>query len=328
MSEPRTPRLVGVFLKGGDLRPFWRFMLSVPLIILAVMLAVMASGGLRPHPAWLGRTLGSLLWQELFLFPLLLILFTALAGVLDRKPLGAVGFAFHERWKQELAEGVILGGGMMLVVAGLEHTFGSARFSSTALPPERTLVAAALYLFFLLLAAANEELVFRGYAFQRLAEAIRPAGAVVLFSVLFALGHLANPSHTLISTVNTVLIGVLLAVAYLRTRALWVPLGVHFAWNYVQGFVLGLPVSGLSIPHAWLTAQVHGNRLLTGGAYGPEGSWLTTAVILVGLVYVSASPRLRVSQTMRRLNSPAAPWPNPTEPQEIFPDLSSLDKKE
>ena len=67
------------------------------------------------------------------------------------------------------------------------------------------------------------------------------------------------------------LVGVPLSVAYLRTRALWMPVGIHFAWNYVQGFIFGLPVSGFRLPTSVLTARVHGAAWLTGSAYGPEG---------------------------------------------------------
>jgi membrane protease YdiL (CAAX protease family) len=328
MREQNYRWLEEVLLKEGEVRPLWRFMLSAPLIVLAVMLAVMASAGIRPHPSWLGPNLGPLFWQELFLFPLLLFLFGMLTGVMDRKPLGSVGFAFHERWKQELAMGLGLGGGMMLLVAGLEHTLGWARFSPSGRALESVLTASGFYIFFLILAAANEELVFRGYAFQRLVDAIRPAGAVVAFSVLFGLGHLENPSHTWISTVNTVLIGVVLAVAYLRTRALWVSLGIHFAWNYVQGVVFGFPVSGLTIPHAWMAARVHGSALLTGKSYGPEGSLLTTGVIIAGLVYVSSSPRMKTTRTMQRLSLPAPRWGLDAENYDIFPEGPSDSKKE
>ncbi len=321
-------RLERVFLNGGAVRPFWRFMLSAALLVLAVMLAGMASVGLRPRPVWVGQNLGSLFWQELFLFPLLLFVFTMLAGLLDRKPLGSVGFAFHERWKQEMVEGLGLGSAMILLVAGLEWKLGFAHFSFGRSPAGSILGAGAFYVFFLMLAAANEELVFRGYAFQRLADSIRPAGAVAAFSVLFALGHLANPSHTMISTTNTVLIGLLLAIAYLRTRALWMPLGIHFAWNYAQGFVLGFPVSGLAVPRSLMVARVHGAAPLTGGQYGPEGSLLTTAVILSGLAYVSFSKRLKVTGTMQLLNSPSAGWLSMPEGYTIFPDRPSHAKKE
>jgi hypothetical protein len=213
------------------------------------------------------------------------------------------------------------------VVAGLEHTLGLVQFSIGELPRGPLLAAGAFYIFFLMLAAANEELVFRGYAFQRLADSLRPMGAVAVFSVLFALGHLANPSHTLISTVNTVLIGVLLAVAYLRTRALWLPLGVHFAWNYVQGFVLGYPVSGLEMPRGMVSAHVHGAAQLTGGQYGPEGSLLTTLVILAALVYVSFSRRLRATRTMQLLSAPSAAWRAESERNDIFPESASDPEK-
>ena len=83
-----------------------------------------------------------------------------------------------------------------------------------------------------------EELMFRGYPFQRLVEAIGAGGAIVVFSVLFGVVHLMNPGANPWGLLNTVVIGVVLSVAYLRTRALWLPWGIHFAWNATLG--LGL----------------------------------------------------------------------------------------
>jgi hypothetical protein len=81
--------------------------------------------------------------------------------------------------------------------------------------------------------------------------------------------------------VSTVLVGVLLALAYLRTRALWLPWGIHWGWNATLGLVFGLPVSGLDFS-VLVDATVQGPEWLTGGAYGLEASALGTAVILLG----------------------------------------------
>ena len=153
----------------------------------------------------------------------------------------------------------------------------------------------------LFVAATNEELMFRGYPFQRLAESIGAPGAVAVFSALFGMVHLSNPNHTAVSTLNTVLVGVPLAISYLRTRALWVPVGIHFAWNFIQGVGLGLPISGFSVPLSVLNAQVSGDVLLTGGKYGPEASVLTTVVIIAATGYLWRTKSIYISEAMRAL---------------------------
>jgi hypothetical protein len=114
------------------------------------------------------------------------------------------------------------------------------------------------------------------------------------------LAHLGNSYHTWISTLNTMLVGIPLSIAYLRTRSLWMPVGMHFTWNYVQGFVFGLPVSGYKFSPTLLTVQIHGAAWLTGSQYGPEGGLLSTIVIVGAGIYLFFAP-IRMSEKMREL---------------------------
>jgi len=159
-----------------------------------------------------------------------------------------------------------------------------------------------------LLSATNEELVFRGYPFQRLVDSLGPAGAVAVSSVCFGLMHLGNPDHTWFSTINTMLVGIPLSLAYLRTRALWLPVGIHFAWNYVQGFIFGFPVSGFRFPATLLSAHVHGGEWLTGSAYGPEGGLFCTIAVLGATLFLFWSPGIRMSGRMKELVFGPSPY--------------------
>jgi hypothetical protein len=136
----------------------------------------------------------------------------------------------------------------------------------------------------LAVAAMAEEVAFRGYAFQRLIDAIGPTLAVLLMSVLFAVMHLFNTNATAASTLVTVLAGWLLSIAYLRTRALWLPWGLHFAWNASMALLFGLPVSGLVTFNSVVTTYARGPLWLTGGGYGPEGS--AVAVIVIPILVI------------------------------------------
>ena len=114
--------------------------------------------------------------------------------------------------------------------------------------------------------------MFRGYPFQHLEQGIGAIGAIAVFSVLFGAVHLANPGASLWGLVNTILIGVLLAISYLRTRALWLPWGIHFGWNFALGVLFGLPVSGLRLFNVVVRTTVSGPNWVTGGSYGVEAS--------------------------------------------------------
>jgi len=116
---------------------------------------------------------------------------------------------------------------------------------------------------------------------------------------LFGFAHLGNPSATPLSTANTVLAGVLLAAAYLKTRALWLPIGLHWAWNFLMGPVLGLPVSGYRLG-GLPGARVSGPEWLTGGTYGPEGSVVLTVVCAVATVWLWRSRSVAPSTAMQQ----------------------------
>ena len=143
----------------------------------------------------------------------------------------------------------------------------------------------------LLVAALVEEVAFRGYPFQRLIEAVGPALATVFASALFAVVHITNPDATLASTLVTMFAGWLLSLAYLRTRALWLPWGLHFAWNASMGLLFGLPVSGLRIFSPVISTNANGPFWLTGDGYGPEGSGLAAIVLLIGLAVLTRVTR-------------------------------------
>ncbi len=135
----------------------------------------------------------------------------------------------------------------------------------------------------LAVAALAEEVAFRGYPFRRLIEAVGPVAATITMSLLFGLGHILNPGATWDSTLVTVLAGVLLSVAWLRTRGLWLGWGLHFAWNASIGVLFGLPISGINDFASIIQTRAFGKLWLTGGDYGPEGAAFTVIVLLVGI---------------------------------------------
>jgi membrane protease YdiL (CAAX protease family) len=131
-------------------------------------------------------------------------------------------------------------------------------------------------------------MLFRGYPLQTLTRANLAWLGVLLTSVPFAAVHLNNP-HAVpgFTFVNTALAGVWLAVAYLRTRSLWLPLALHWSWNWAQAS-LGFPVSGIErfAPAPLLQAINAGPDWLTGGAYGIEGGAACTVALLISTLVI------------------------------------------
>jgi uncharacterized protein len=152
---------------------------------------------------------------------------------------------------------------------------------------------AALYAaLWLLPGAALEELLFRGVLFRLLAEWSGTWIALGVSSALFGASHLLNPGATWFSTAAIAIeAGVLLGAAFIATRSLWFPIALHFAWNFCEGPVYGTQLSGMTIGHSLIRAQMSGPVWLTGGAFGPEASVPALVTCLVAavalLVYAS-----------------------------------------
>lgn len=131
-------------------------------------------------------------------------------------------------------------------------------------------------------AVVHEELLFRGYAFQKLWR-WRPWLAIIGVSVVFAVLHGANSSVTPLGLLNIFLGGVVLSLAYALYQRLWFPIGLHLGWNMMSGPFLGYEVSGYPPAASILTVGGGGHPLLTGGAFGIEGSLWMTAVEMAAI---------------------------------------------
>jgi membrane protease YdiL (CAAX protease family) len=131
--------------------------------------------------------------------------------------------------------------------------------------------------------AVGEELVFRLVLFRLAEEVVGTGLAALISALLFALSHAANPGASAGSLFFLAAgVGSLLAFAYAATRNLWFPVGLHMAWNFAEGCLFGLPNSGLADPGQIIHTNVSGPAILTGGAFGPEGSLPLTVLTLVG----------------------------------------------
>jgi membrane protease YdiL (CAAX protease family) len=190
---------------------------------------------------------------------------------------------FERRRAQELAfapslalGGVVLGAFLFCAVftalwfLGMAHWNGIGRNAKLLLP-----LAIALG------AAFGEELTFRGGVFRVLEDGFGTAVALTISAVAFGLIHSQNPGATLVSTAAIMLeSGVLLGVAYAATRSLWLPIGLHFGWNFTEGGIFGASVSGRAY-HGVFDFSMSGPDILTGGAFGPEASVVAVAISLV-----------------------------------------------
>ena len=139
----------------------------------------------------------------------------------------------------------------------------------------------------------NEELLSRGYQLQNIASGTNLFLGVVLSSSVFGLLHLGNPNATWVSVLGIFFAGVFLTYGYIRTKQLWLSIGLHIGWNFFEGVVFGFPVSGLDI-YPLTRIEVHGPELWTGGAFGPEAGLIVLPSLIVGGLLIWWFTRNRV----------------------------------
>jgi len=284
---------------GGLLRPIWRSVLFLILALLLLQLVIAAAHSITR--GWPGAAGPAPYYVYIALNAALLLETWFLLSVFDRRSFRAAGLWCYFGSGRELLAGAGIGAGLMAAVIGVMAGTHVAVYHGLAAAGPRATVQLAGLAALLFLAAAFEEIAFRGYGFQRLVDSLGPLGAVAVFSALFGIVHLRNPSATPLSTANTILSGVLLSAAYLKTRALWLPIGLHWAWNFFQGPIFAMPVSGLTPGTPLLRVAVSGPTWLTGGDYGPEGSVVLTVWCVVATVWLACTQRISVSEAMREV---------------------------
>jgi uncharacterized protein len=248
-------------------------------------------------------------WKEKGLGLLnLLVVVVVLVGIqpLLRKYLGAAGAAVlavlclatyvaASRWIErrvptelaihrvlpELATGMLVGLGLFCLLMGILWAAG-------AYNPEgwsaHTLLAHGFP--FALLAGIVEEILFRGLLFRVFSKILGTWGALLLTSALFGLAHAANPGATVSSSLAIALeAGILLGTACAATSRLWLPIGLHVGWNFTEGSLFGMTLSGNNMGSGLLRGSLSGSRILTGGEFGPEASIVAVIVCMAAALF-------------------------------------------
>ena len=207
---------------------------------------------------------------------------------LERRSFASIGFKLHRGWVRDFLYGSLAGGATLALAVAIAAATGAMQIGQQETDPARLAIGFLSLSITLFIAAAFEELILRGFPFQALVHNIGPVMTVAITSILFGLLHYRNPDVTLLSTFNTTLAGVWLAVAYLLTRSLWLTTALHYSWNLAMVFVFGLPVSGITMySHmAWLDARPGDPVWVSGGGYGPEGGIAATLALVASILFI------------------------------------------
>jgi membrane protease YdiL (CAAX protease family) len=285
-GRPRGWQRVGLFLLT-----FLGLNLLVGVAYLAIRLA--AEPGLLEDPSSLAH------FEESHLVALLLVLEPLTVGLviffrrfLDHASVESLGLARHTGWVRRAATGALHATLVMAVISAA--VFATA--PGIAITHEPAASFALRLLWYVALFAAvgfTEEFVVRGYVLRNLLLDVSERTAAVISALIFAVLHAANPGVEPLALLNVFLVGAYLALVTLRDGSLWYPIGFHFTWNFVLGFVLSLPVSGVPVQGTVVIERGGEPSIFSGGRFGPEGSLVCSAALLVLIAWVTRAGRSR-----------------------------------
>jgi membrane protease YdiL (CAAX protease family) len=237
----------------------------------------------------------------------------------DRRAIAGLGLGFHSCWLKQFSIGLMMGMIFVTTIVAVQMATGTLHLQPTGIDVRLLVRSFLLTLVVCIGVAFLEELVFRGYFLQVLAEGIGDfvgfarrsgagsirsqefagnAGKIVASVVLaapFGLAHYFNAGGTFVGAVVTGMGGLVLSLAYFRTRSLWTPVGLHITWNLFMGWIFSVPVSGELLETIPFTGTVSGPEWFTGGSFGPEGSILAVIALACMAVFMARSRHLEAT---------------------------------
>ncbi|HEX5732645.1 MAG TPA: CPBP family intramembrane glutamic endopeptidase [Blastocatellia bacterium] len=321
-----TSGIVVFIIKNGEgeLRSGWRILIYLLLFlffVVSIPVVVVALGGIFTSNSMMidlfqqppsnepvtgrGLTAVILIWSVNLLAALAAS--AVCARLLERRSFASVGYKLHAGWLKDFSLGNLLGALTLALAVAISFAAGAVSFEPRDATPQTILLNAIILFVIFLIAAAFEEVLVRGFIFQALLHNFRAllgkraaVVPIVITSVAFGIMHSLNPNATLFAVANTVLAGVWLGFAYLKTRSLWLATALHAAWNYVTVFVFGLPVSGITSYNemALMTGQSGPPVWLSGSDYGPEGGAAATLALILSTVVIIKWRVFRASEDM------------------------------
>lgn len=199
---------------------------------------------------------------------------------IDRKPLKSIGLIL-KGYEKDLKLGLVLGAGLIAIGFLILFILGYVAVDGFSFPVGTVI----LYFLLFVVVSFHEEIMMRGYVLNNLMQSMNRYVALSISSVIFMSIHLLNPNVNFLSVVNLFLAGIVLGIYYIHKPNLWLPIGMHLTWNFFQGPIFGFEVSGIETKSI-INQSVRGNEIITGGAFGFEGSILATILIIIIIVYL------------------------------------------
>ncbi|WML34396.1 type II CAAX endopeptidase family protein [Clostridium sp. OS1-26] len=270
--------------KDAQLRSGFKVLLALITVILSIILFSSLYGTLLhilfkdqvPKNEWLTILEKIILDGSFTLIPL------AFWKWIDKKPFQELGLISVKKGSRSIVSGIIWGSISMTFVFIILIGCGSSYLVNSLSSPEisQSLIIGLIINMFV---GFSEELFFRGYLLTILADRKNKLMALIVSSLIFSLMHMGNPNIKPLALINIFLLGLLLGFLYLKSSNIWMPVGFHIAWNYVQGYIWGFQLSGGETQGLYQTQFLH-ESILNGGKFGPEGGLVVTLILILSFI--------------------------------------------
>lgn len=311
-NPSRVSVLRAIFTGPNGIRAGWRLLVFVTILsLLLAGVIVIAHAVARGHTMEKGLSPVSMGVSEAAIFAFVLLTAWIMARIEGRR-IADYGLPWRGAFRLRFFQGIIIGFASITVLLISLRIAGVFHFGSLALHGMETwkyaLVWGAVFLF----VGFFEEFFFRGYFLFTLTTGIGFWPAAAAMSVFFGYVHHSNPGETWPGSISAGAVGLLFCLILRRTGDLWMPIGFHAAWDWGETYFYGVADSGQVARGHLLNSSFSGPAWLTGGAVGPEGSWL--CLILLVLLWVFFAAWLRETK-----------YPNPTaipDPRRASPSSS------
>lgn len=280
-------------LPPSGLRRFIAHPATLLVVGIVLMVAAAAASGVIGHFVPQGQFDPVSLLVAIVASAIFIAFYCVLVRWIERAPVRDFALPGAGR---ELAAGALLGAGLFALVVGIAaavgvYTIGATNVWQTIWP----MLALAIF------SGVSEEILFRGIIFRYVERLAGSWIALLISAAIFGGAHLANPNASPIAAIAIAIeAGLLLGAVYMLTRRLWAAIGLHAAWNFTQGWIFGVPVSGTK-ETGIVDGQLRGAELLTGGGFGLEAS-------IIALVVATAAGLFVLTLAIRRGRLVAPSW--------------------
>jgi uncharacterized protein len=217
---------------------------------------------------------------------------------IDRRSIVSLGLPIHKKMIWDFLFGVCLSACLMLFIFLVMSATGWLEWNGVSfgkIPINEIVVKVGIAVLTFFLVGWGEELLMRGYLMLNIRDGINLVWGVILSSLIFSFAHATNPGYNWQAMVGLFLAGLFFAFAALRSKGLWLPIGLHIGWNFFEGTFFGFSVSGLET-FRLIQPSLQGPNLWTGGSFGPEAGIIIIPTLLIGACGIYFYTRLKKNE--------------------------------